>query len=167
MERIYTKLNRLIVKLQQIGYNPDTGIVLHNVGEEEKLRSISHHGEKLAFAFSLTKKPNGVSSIRIMKNIRICDDCHVFLKLASIAVARPIIIRDSSKFHHFFGGKCSCKDHWWSLNQIVLSSALWMFSKEGFTISSALCILSNWNKMKSYDMDWDFKDLRNCAKCEC
>lgn len=73
------------------------------MGEEEKLRSISHHGEKLAFAFSLTKKPNGVSPIRIMKNIRICDDCDVFLKLASIAVARPIIIRDSSKFHHFFG----------------------------------------------------------------
>ncbi|KAI5402285.1 pentatricopeptide repeat-containing protein At2g22070 [Lathyrus oleraceus] len=112
MERIYTELNRLIVKLQQIGYNPDTGIVLHNVGEEEKLKSISHHSEKLALAFSLTKKPNGVSPIRIMKNIRICDDCHVFLKLASIAVARPIIIRDSSRFHHFFGGKCSCKDHW-------------------------------------------------------
>lgn len=113
MERIYTELNRLIIKLQQIGYNPDTGIVLHNVGEEEKLRSISHHSEKLALAFSLTKKkPNGVSPIRIMKNIRICDDCHVFLKVASIVVARPIIIRDSSRFHHFFGGKCSCKDHW-------------------------------------------------------
>lgn len=111
MEKIYSELNRLIGILQQIGYNPDTGIVLHNVGEEEKLRSISHHSEKLALAFSLIKKYNGAAPIRIIKNIRICDDCHEFMKFASIAITRPIIIRDSSRFHHFFGGKCSCKDH--------------------------------------------------------
>jgi hypothetical protein len=112
VESFYGELNRLTVKLQQIGYNPDTGNVLHNVGEEEKLRSISHHSEKLALAFSLIRKTKGVAPIRIIKNIRICDDCHVFMKFASIAIAREIIIRDSSRFHHFIDGRCSCKDHW-------------------------------------------------------
>ncbi|KAK7358368.1 hypothetical protein VNO77_00295 [Canavalia gladiata] len=112
IERIYGELNRLISTLQQIGYNPDTNIVLHNVGEEEKFRSISQHSEKLALAFALIRKPNGVAPIRIIKNIRVCDDCHVFMKFASISIARPIIMRDSNRFHHFSGGKCSCKDRW-------------------------------------------------------
>lgn len=111
-KRIYSELNKLISVLQQIGYNPDTNIVFHNVGEEEKIRSISYHSEKLALAFTLIRKPNGVAPIRIIKNIRVCDDCHVFMKFASIAIGQPIILRDSNRFHHFFGGKCSCKDHW-------------------------------------------------------
>ncbi|KAL3011939.1 hypothetical protein AAZX31_07G227600 [Glycine max] len=110
--KIYGELNRLISILQQIGYNPDTNIVLHNVGEEEKFRSISYHSEKLALAFALIRKPNGVAPIRIIKNIRVCDDCHVFMKFASITISRPIIMRDSNRFHHFFGGKCSCNDNW-------------------------------------------------------
>ncbi|XP_061371128.1 pentatricopeptide repeat-containing protein At1g11290, chloroplastic-like [Gastrolobium bilobum] len=112
VKRIYGELNKLISILQQIGYNPDTNVVLHNVGEEEKFRSISYHSEKLALAFALIRKPNGVAPIRIIKNIRVCDDCHVFMKFASITIARPIIMRDSNRFHHFFGGKCSCKDLW-------------------------------------------------------
>nr|KYP36733.1 Putative pentatricopeptide repeat-containing protein At1g68930 family [Cajanus cajan] len=110
--KIYGELNRLISVMRQIGYNPDTNIVLHNVGEEEKIRSISYHSEKLALAFALIRKPNGVAPIRIIKNLRVCDDCHVFMKFASITIARPIITRDSNRFHHFFGGKCSCKDNW-------------------------------------------------------
>lgn len=110
--KIYGELNRLISILQQIGYNPDTNIVLHNVGEEEKFRSISYHSEKLALAFALIRKPNGVAPIRIIKNIRVCDDCHVFMKFASITISRPIIMRDSNRFHHFFGAKCSCNDNW-------------------------------------------------------
>ncbi|KAG5041645.1 hypothetical protein JHK85_014121 [Glycine max] len=110
--KIYGELNRLISILQQIGYNLDTNIVLHNAGEEEKFRSISYHSKKLALAFALIRKPNGVAPIRIIKNIRVCDDCHVFMKFASITISRPIIMRDSNRFHHFFGAKCSCNDNW-------------------------------------------------------
>ncbi|KAK7319956.1 hypothetical protein RJT34_04685 [Clitoria ternatea] len=112
VDRIYGELNRLIPILQQLGYNPDTSAVLHNVGDDEKFRSISYHSEKLALAFALIRKPDRVAPIRIIKNIRVCDDCHVFMKFASITIARPIIMRDSNRFHHFFGGNCSCKDHW-------------------------------------------------------
>jgi len=110
--KIYGELNRLISILQQIGYDPDINIVLHNVGEEEKFRSISYHSEKLALAFALIRMPNGIAPIRIIKNIRVCDDCHLFMKFASITIGRPIIMRDSNRFHHFFDGKCSCKDNW-------------------------------------------------------
>lgn len=68
--------------------------------------------EKLALAFALIRKPNGVAPIRIIKNVRVCADCHVFMKFASITIARPIIMRDSNRFHHFFGAKCSCNDNW-------------------------------------------------------
>lgn len=111
-EEIYSELNSLITKLQDFGYNPDTQIVLHDVGEEEKFRSISYHSEKLALAFALLRKPHGVAPIRIIKNIRVCDDCHAFMKSASMAIGRPIILRDSNRFHHFSGGSCSCNDRW-------------------------------------------------------
>ncbi|XP_054801373.1 pentatricopeptide repeat-containing protein At4g02750-like [Prosopis cineraria] len=112
VEKIYSELTGLIAKLWEFGYNPDTKIVLHDVGEEEKVRSISYHSEKLALAFALMRKPHGVAPIRIIKNIRVCDDCHAFMKSVSLMIGRPIILRDSNRFHHFIGGSCSCKDHW-------------------------------------------------------
>lgn len=111
-EKIYEELNMLIGKLQEEGFNPNTNLVLHNVGQDEKFKSICFHSEKLALAFGLIKKPNGISPIRIIKNIRICKDCHEFMKFASRIIRRQIILRDSSRFHHFSTGKCSCKDNW-------------------------------------------------------
>ncbi|KAI9087351.1 hypothetical protein K1719_030671 [Acacia pycnantha] len=64
VEKIYSELTCLITKLQEFGYKPDTKIVLHDVGEEEKVRSISYHSEKLALAFALLSKPHGVAPIR-------------------------------------------------------------------------------------------------------
>ncbi|CAN1310926.1 Pentatricopeptide repeat-containing protein At1g09410, mitochondrial [Linum perenne] len=109
---IYEELNNLIKKLQEVGYKPNTDLVLHDVGEQEKCESISYHSEKLALAFSLMKKPGEAMPIRILKNIRVCGDCHTFMKLASEVTGRTIVLRDSNRFHHFVAGKCSCKDHW-------------------------------------------------------
>ncbi|XP_022732334.1 pentatricopeptide repeat-containing protein At2g22070-like [Durio zibethinus] len=111
-EIIYEELSRLIKKLQEAGFMPDTKLVLHNVVEEEKFASICYHSEKLALAFGLIKKPHATTPIRIMKNIRVCGDCHMFMKLVSKIIGRPIILRDSNRFHHFVGGSCSCKDYW-------------------------------------------------------
>lgn len=110
-EKIYKELIRLIKKLQEAGFTPDSNLVLHDVGEVEKFESICYHSEKLALVFGLMKKPIG-TPIRIIKNIRVCGDCHVFMKLVSKIIGRPIILRDSNRFHHFSGGKCSCKDYW-------------------------------------------------------
>ncbi|XP_041007280.1 pentatricopeptide repeat-containing protein At4g02750-like [Juglans microcarpa x Juglans regia] len=111
-EQIYEELNSLIRKLQKAGFTADTNLVLHDVGEKEKYESISYHSEKLALAYWLIQKPHGETPIRIIKNVRVCGDCHVFMKFVSKIIGRPIILRDSNRFHHFIGGKCSCKDNW-------------------------------------------------------
>ncbi|KAJ4839866.1 hypothetical protein Tsubulata_003171, partial [Turnera subulata] len=71
------------VRMQRDGFQPTeyTHLVLHNVAEEEKFESICYHSEKLALAFWLIKKPFGVTPIRIMKNIRVCGDCHSHRKI--------------------------------------------------------------------------------------
>lgn len=111
-EQIYEELNRLIKRLHESGFTPDTNLVLHDVGEEEKFDSICYHSEKLALAFWLIKKPHGRKAIRIMKNIRVCGDCHVFMKSVSKIIGRPIVLRDINRFHHFVDGRCSCNDNW-------------------------------------------------------
>ncbi|KAJ6857056.1 hypothetical protein NC651_038680 [Populus alba x Populus x berolinensis] len=49
---------------------------------------------------------------KIIHNIRTCADCHMFMKFVSNIARRPVILRDSNRFHHFVEGKCSCKDCW-------------------------------------------------------
>lgn len=111
-EAIYQGLNRLIRKLLDAGFTPNRNLVLHDVGDDEKFQSICYHSEKLALVYGLMRKPEGRQPVRIIKNIRVCGDCHVFMKFVSKIIGRTIILRDSNRFHHFVGGSCSCKDHW-------------------------------------------------------
>ncbi|KAL4588130.1 hypothetical protein LXL04_001010 [Taraxacum kok-saghyz] len=69
------------------------------------------HSERLAIAYGLLKTTKGVP-IRVTKNLRVCDDCHVFSKLVSKYFEREIIVRDANRFHHFGHGVCSCGDFW-------------------------------------------------------
>ncbi|KAH0651204.1 hypothetical protein KY285_031322 [Solanum tuberosum] len=104
-------LKDLIAQLKLEGYVPDTGSVLHDMELEEKEYNLVHHSEKLAIAFALMNTPEGFP-IRIMKNLRICGDCHMAIKYISQMKKREIIVRDSSRFHHFKDGCCSCGDYW-------------------------------------------------------
>ncbi|GMH18835.1 hypothetical protein Nepgr_020676 [Nepenthes gracilis] len=94
-----------------IGYVPDLANVLLNVEEQDKKHLLGRHSEKLAIAFGLISTERGVK-IRIIKNLRICPDCHSFAKLASKIYEREIIIRDNNRFHFFREGLCSCRDYW-------------------------------------------------------
>ncbi|KAK3440275.1 hypothetical protein EUGRSUZ_B00560 [Eucalyptus grandis] len=98
-------------ELKQMGYAANTGLALYDIEEEEKESSVAFHSEKIALAFGLMKSPPG-STIRIVKNLRVCQDCHVFFKLVSLVYKRKISLRDRNQFHHFAGGSCSCRDHW-------------------------------------------------------
>ncbi|KAF5771904.1 putative tetratricopeptide-like helical domain superfamily, DYW domain-containing protein [Helianthus annuus] len=69
------------------------------------------HSERLAIAFALLITEVG-QDILVIKNLRVCGDCHVFIKLVSKVVDRRFIIRDPTRFHHFKDGVCSCKDYW-------------------------------------------------------
>lgn len=110
-EKIYEYLDKLNVKLQELGYMPNVTSVLHDVDEEEKGMVLRVHSEKLAVAFGIMNSVPG-SIIQIIKNLRICGDCHSAIKLISKAVNREIVVRDSKRFHHFKDGLCSCGDYW-------------------------------------------------------
>ncbi|KAF5182871.1 Pentatricopeptide repeat-containing protein [Thalictrum thalictroides] len=104
-------LDEVVKKLRRMGHKPDMEYVLHDINEEEKEASIRYHSEKIAVAFGLMSTPEG-KSIRVVKNLRACGDCHSFMKLISKLFDRLIIVRDRNRFHHFRDGSCSCKDYW-------------------------------------------------------
>ncbi|KAI3907917.1 hypothetical protein MKW92_032204 [Papaver armeniacum] len=114
-DAIYAELEGLIRNLKKIGYVPEISFALQDMEEEHKQEQLYFHSEKLALAFALINGGNSCYRgpiIRIMKNIRICVDCHNFMKLASDLVHREIVVRDSNRFHHFRNGVCSCSDYW-------------------------------------------------------
>ncbi|KAI4300492.1 hypothetical protein L6164_033864 [Bauhinia variegata] len=78
---------------------------------EELLIGTGIHSEKLAIAFGLLNSEPG-TEITVMKNLRVCLDCHLFIKLVSKIVNRQFVVRDATRFHHFSDGVCSCKDYW-------------------------------------------------------
>ncbi|XP_034691376.1 pentatricopeptide repeat-containing protein At4g21065-like [Vitis riparia] len=110
-ESIREFLVSMIDSLKVVGYTPDISNVLFDIEEEEKESTLGYHSEKLAVAFALLCFKDS-RTIRVMKNLRICHDCHCFMKHASDVFEREIIIRDRNRFHHFSKGSCSCRDYW-------------------------------------------------------
>lgn len=109
--KIYEKVGELLAKIKDLGYVPDIGGVLHDVEDEQKEDYLSYHSEKLAIAYGLLKTPSE-APLRVIKNLRMCDDCHSAVKLIAKVTKRVIIVRDVNRFHHFREGLCSCGDHW-------------------------------------------------------
>ncbi|CAN1275344.1 Putative pentatricopeptide repeat-containing protein At3g23330 [Linum perenne] len=110
-DKIKEALCELLEKMEQAGYVPDTSEVPFDVDDEQKKYLLYGHSERLAIAFGIISTPPG-TMIRVTKNIRVCVDCHTSIKLISKIVAREIVVRDNSRFHHFRDGKCSCGDYW-------------------------------------------------------
>ncbi|KAL1203408.1 Pentatricopeptide repeat-containing protein [Cardamine amara subsp. amara] len=108
---IYKVLEGLIQRTKSEGFVPDTELVLMDVSEEEKEDNLNYHSEKLALAYAILKSSPG-SEIRIQKNIRMCSDCHNWIKAVSKLLNRVIIMRDRIRFHKFEDGLCSCRDYW-------------------------------------------------------
>ncbi|KAF5177576.1 Pentatricopeptide repeat-containing protein [Thalictrum thalictroides] len=75
-------LDELMWKPRQAGYVPETDSMMH---ELEASHSI----------FGLTNCSEG-STIRIIKNLRMCDDCHSAIKfISTVITCREIIVRVS------------------------------------------------------------------------
>lgn len=108
---IRKKLNELEKNLKLAGYVPKFEFALHDVDEEQKRQMLLWHSEKLAIAYGLIKLPIG-TPIRLFKNLRVCGDCHHATKFISRIEGREIIVRDTTRFHHFKNGVCSCGDYW-------------------------------------------------------
>lgn len=104
---IYKMLDKLESLVKDIHPSVD-----NEGGRNEELSSgMGVHSEKLAIVFGLLNTKPG-TEITVMKNLRVCVDCHIFIKLVSKIVNRRIIVRDATRFHHFSDGLCSCKDYW-------------------------------------------------------
>ncbi|CAJ2659159.1 unnamed protein product [Trifolium pratense] len=110
-DKIYALLRGLRVQMKEAGYIPETRFVLHDIDQEGKEDALLAHSERLAVAYGLLNS-SARSSIRIIKNLRVCGDCHTALKIISDLVGRELIIRDAKRFHHFKNGLCSCRDYW-------------------------------------------------------
>ncbi|XP_073286803.1 pentatricopeptide repeat-containing protein At4g21065-like [Primulina huaijiensis] len=108
---IYSKLEEMNKKLQEFGHLPRTRDVLFDIEDEEREEALSYHSERLAISFALLESDACVP-IRIIKNLRVCVDCHSCTKLFSKMYMREIIVRDRTRFHHFKNGTCSCLDYW-------------------------------------------------------
>ena len=108
---IYALLGRLIDRIKGMGYVPETDFALHDVDDEEKNNLLAEHSEKLALAYGLLTTSPGCP-IQITKNLRVCGDCHSAFTYISKIVDHEIIVRDSSRFHHFKNGSCSCGNYW-------------------------------------------------------
>ena len=50
--------------------------------------------------------------MRIVKNLRICRDCHRAFEFLSTVLEREIIVRDKNRYHRFWNGVCNCGGFW-------------------------------------------------------
>ncbi|KAK7266455.1 hypothetical protein RIF29_19099 [Crotalaria pallida] len=118
---IYLMLDDMICRLRLGGYTPNTSsqVLFGCSGRydctEEALEEVEQvlftHSEKLALSFGLISTVPG-SPLYIFKNLRICQDCHSAMKIASDIYNREIVVRDRYRFHSFKQGSCSCGDYW-------------------------------------------------------
>lgn len=110
-DRIYHKLGEVEDLLRSEGYSPAIKGVLHDLEDQEKEGALAIHSERLAICYGLIST-EAKSPLRVMKNLRVCDDCHEVIKLITKVTERKIVVRDRCRFHHFENGACSCGDYW-------------------------------------------------------
>lgn len=111
IEELCAFLITLLTEIKNQGYVPQTNVVTYDLDEEEKERIVLGHSGKLAVAFGLINTSKG-EIIRISNNLRLCEDCHAFMKFVSKFTNREILLRDVNRFHCFKDGVCSCGDYW-------------------------------------------------------
>ncbi|XP_059655922.1 putative pentatricopeptide repeat-containing protein At5g40405 [Cornus florida] len=108
---IEAKWEEISRKLKLSGYAANTNHVLFDIEEEEKEDALCKHSERVAIAFGLISLNESVP-IRVVKNLRVCWDCHAVTVMISQIYNREIIVRDGNRFHHFKDGECSCEGYW-------------------------------------------------------
>ncbi|KAL6215120.1 hypothetical protein ACLB2K_014551 [Fragaria x ananassa] len=92
-KEIYEMVDEMGRKMKRAGYVPTTSEILLDIDEEDKEDALNRHSEKLAIAFTLLNTPPG-TPIRIVKNLRVCDDCHSATKFISKIYNREIVTYD-------------------------------------------------------------------------
>ncbi|KAG8057108.1 hypothetical protein GUJ93_ZPchr0002g23933 [Zizania palustris] len=95
-EDIYKMLSEMCQQFKTAGYVPDTSQVLLDIDDDDvKESSLALYSEKLAIGFGLIGTTTGMP-IRIVKNLRVCGDCHNAIKLLGKIYGRCIIVMDAN-----------------------------------------------------------------------
>ncbi|KAK6243987.1 hypothetical protein QUC31_010396, partial [Theobroma cacao] len=93
----------ILKEIRLAGYTGNTSDALFDIDEEQKESALHRHCEKLAIAFGIMRT-KALLPIRIVRNLRVCEDCHAATKLISKVFERELIVRDRNRFHHFRHG---------------------------------------------------------------
>lgn len=110
-DKIYEHLADLNKRATEIGYKQECYNLLNDDDQRQEDPTVHIHSEKIAIAFGLLNITNDIP-IRVFKNLRVCRDCHNWIKYVSKLSNRVIVVRDAYRFHHVKGGICSCRDYW-------------------------------------------------------
>ncbi|KAL1217360.1 Pentatricopeptide repeat-containing protein [Cardamine amara subsp. amara] len=111
IDQITEKMDEISKEMRKSGHRPNLDFALQDVEEQEQEQMLWGHSEKLAVVFGLLNTPEG-TPLQVIKNLRICGDCHSVIKFISSYAGREIFVRDTNRFHHFKDGICSCGDFW-------------------------------------------------------
>ncbi|KAL1202475.1 putative pentatricopeptide repeat-containing protein [Cardamine amara subsp. amara] len=99
---------------EELGYVYGLKQELHDIDDESKEENLRAHSEKLAIGLALAS--GGLNqkgkTLRVFKNLRVCVDCHEFIKGLSKIMKIAFVVRDAVRFHSFQDGRCSCGDYW-------------------------------------------------------
>ncbi|KAL2935642.1 hypothetical protein RDABS01_018760 [Bienertia sinuspersici] len=118
--KIHEKLKEMERRLkEEWGYSQEVRFAMHDVEEESKEENLRVHSEKLAIGLALLchERDENCKVIRVFKNLRVCGDCHDFIKGLSKVLDKVFIVRDANRFHKFQDGVCSCGDYWRRIEQ--------------------------------------------------
>ncbi len=119
MPQIKRELGKLTKEMKRNGWEPDISKDSLSITREvDSLKGetresvLCTHSEKLAIVFGLLNTKEGESLV-IVKNLRVCKDCHNATKIIAKIKKRKISVRDANVWHHHgIDGKCSCGDYW-------------------------------------------------------
>ncbi|KAK0584382.1 hypothetical protein LWI29_012294 [Acer saccharum] len=95
IEKIERMWEEILRKIRLAGYSGNTADALFDIDEEEKEDALYRHSEKLAIAFGIMKTKAG-TPFRIVKNLRVCEDCHTATKFIRIVFLYRLLVRMST-----------------------------------------------------------------------
>ncbi|KFK32559.1 hypothetical protein AALP_AA6G258800 [Arabis alpina] len=97
-DELFELLRNLKKHMVEMGYVAHTRLALHDVDEESKEAALLGHSERTALARGvLNSAPR--TSFTVIKNLRVCVDCHNALKIMADIVGREVTMRDNKRFH--------------------------------------------------------------------
>eukprot|EP00250_Pteridium_aquilinum_P013759 c21557_g3_i1 orf=1-1188(+) len=105
-KEVTAMLDSLYMRLKEEGHsNAESG----RRPDQENETLLCEHAERVAIAFGLLNTPQG-QTLRVTKNLRMCNDCHSTVKMISKMEKREIVVRDAYCVHRFKENFCSCGD---------------------------------------------------------